>query len=80
MSRLKIATIVLILTGGAFAMSWFGKGEVSWDDYNAAVHKGLPRSATNVLEKIERKAVTDRKWPRPRRLAHAERLVLTRKV
>ena len=57
MSRLKIATIVLTLTGGAFAMSWFGSGEVSWDDYNAAVRKGLPRSATNVLEKIERKAM-----------------------
>ena len=67
MSRLKIATIVLALTGGAFAMSWFGKGEASWDDYNAAVHKGRPRSATNVLEKIERKAVAERKWPRAAR-------------
>ena len=72
MSRLKIATIVLALTGGAFAMSWFGKGDVSWDDYNAAVHKGLPRSATNVLEKIERKAVAERKWPR------AARAIITR--
>ena len=41
MSRLKIATIAFALTGGAFAMSWFGSGEVSWDDYNAAVRKGL---------------------------------------
>ena len=72
MSRLKIAIIVLTLTGGAFAMSWFGSGDVSWDDYNAAVHKGLPRSATNVLEKIERKAVEERKWPR------AARAIITR--
>ena len=72
MSRLKIATIALALAGGAFAMSWFGSGDVSWDDYNAAVHKGLPRSATNVLEKIERQAVAERKWPR------AARAIITR--
>ena len=72
MSRLKIATIVLALTGGAFAMSWFGSGEVSWDDYNAAMRKGRPRTATNVLEKIERKAVAERNWP------SAARAVITR--
>ena len=72
MSRLKIATIALALTGGAFAMSWFGSGEVSWDDYNAAMRKGRPRTATNVLEKIEREAVAERKWPR------AARAIITR--
>ena len=63
MNRLKIATVAFILTGGAFAMSWFGSGEVSWDDYNAAMRKGRPRTATNVLEKIERQAVAERNWP-----------------
>ena len=72
MRRLKIVTIALALTGGAFAMSWFGSGEVSWDDYNAAMRKGRPRTATNVLEKIERKAVAERNWP------SAARAVITR--
>ena len=72
MRRLKIATIAFALTGGAFAMSWFGSGEVSWDDYNAAMRKGRPRTATNVLEKIERKAVAERNWP------SAARAVITR--
>ncbi|MBR0505495.1 MAG: hypothetical protein IJJ84_08805, partial [Kiritimatiellae bacterium] len=53
-------------------MSWFGSGEVSWDDYNAAMRKGRPRTATNVLEKIERKAVAERNWP------SAARAVITR--
>ena len=39
MSRLKIATIALALAGGAFAMSWFGSGDVSWDEYNAALEE-----------------------------------------
>ena len=72
MNRLKIATVAFILTGGAFAMSWFGSGEVSWDDYNAAMRKGRPRTATNVLEKIERQAVAERNWP------SAARAVITR--
>ena len=53
-------------------MPWLGADDVSWDDYNAAVQKGLPRSATNVLEKIERKAVAEREWPR------AARAIITR--
>ena len=54
MNRLLIVTFAFILTGGTFAMSWFGSKDVSWNDYDAALRKGLPRTATNVLEKIER--------------------------
>ena len=53
-------------------MSWFGSNEVSWDDYNVAMRKGRPRTATNVLEKIERTAVAERNWP------SAARAVITR--
>ncbi len=53
-------------------MSWFGSKDVSWNDYDAALRKGLPRTATNVLEKIERKAVAERNWP------SAARAIITR--
>ena len=72
MIRLKIATIAFALTGGAFALSWFGSGGVSWNDYDKAVNKGLPRTATNVLEKIEREALAKKDWP------NAARAIITR--
>ena len=72
MSRLKIAIIALALTGGVFALSWFGSGGVSWNDYDKAVNKGLPRTATNVLEKIEREALAKKDWP------SAARAIITR--
>ena len=53
-------------------MSWFGSGGVSWNDYDKAVNKGLPRSATNVLEKIEREALAKKDWP------SAARAIITR--
>ena len=53
-------------------MSWFGSKDVSWNDYDAALRKGLPRTATNVLEKIERKAMAERNWP------SAARAIITR--
>ena len=53
-------------------MSWFGSKDASWNDYDVALRKGLPRTATNVLEKIERKAVAERNWP------SAARAIITR--
>ena len=72
MKKLPIAAIALALTGSAFALSLFGSSGTSWDDYDKAVRKGLPRTATNVLEKIERAALAKKDWP------SAARAIITR--
>ena len=72
MKKILIAAITFALAGGAFAMSWFGTGGTSWYDYDRAVRKGLPRTATNVLENIEREALAKKDWQ------NAARAIITR--
>ncbi|MBQ6010919.1 MAG: hypothetical protein IJL17_20485 [Kiritimatiellae bacterium] len=72
MSRLLIAAIAVALAGNTFALSLFGLSGSSWKDYDKAVNKGLPRTATNVLAKIEREALAKKDWP------NAARAIITR--
>ena len=62
MKKIALFVFLAMLAGGAMSFDEFDF-KSSWKKYDEAVAKQLPRTATNILARIESAAVTAERWP-----------------
>ena len=62
MKRILLSAMAA-LTSAAWVMAAEFDYTSAWRDYQTAVEKQQPRTATNVLERIEREALASKRWP-----------------